>query len=125
MVLYDHIYQLDLFPCIGVQCICRRLSVLSLLYIDTLSKSTMPVNSQLVKIITYLFNELTPISFATVPFCDDLPCDLHMSLDESNFGPPESARRMQFTPHIEYLNTSQFEVRSDRISLSLSAAIDS
>lgn len=104
-------YQLDIFPFIRLQYICRELSVVSASYIDTFSRLTILGNSHLVNVLTDLLDAFTPTPFATVPFCNDLPCGPDMSLDESNFGPPESARRMQFTPHIDYLNTSQFEVQ--------------
>lgn len=101
-------YKRVLFPFSHLWHSCRRLPSWPALNISTLSKSTMPVNSHLVIVVTDLSNAFTPTHFTTVPFC---PCGPEMSLDESNFGPPESARGMQFTPHIDYLNTSQFEVR--------------
>ena len=43
--------------------------------------------------------------------CEEERCGPYMSNDEHNFGTPRTGRTMQFTPHLEFLNTSNFEVR--------------
>ena len=59
-------------------------------------------------ILTYL---LVTYYTSTAPYCEEERCGQFMSNDEHNFGTPRTGRTMQFTPHLEFVNTSTFEVR--------------
>ena len=51
--------------------------------------------------------------FLSVPPCPDEPCGPSMSATWDHYGPTSSAAVNQFTPLVEYVNTSQLEKYRD------------